>query len=322
MKRNKVPLFTLFFLALLSASNIDANMLTRTKVIMGTFVSISLEAEDKKHFKPAFALLKSVDNSLSSFKEDSPIYKLNKNKNASLDYYSYEALTLSKHYYQTTDAYFNIAIGSITKDLYKFGQKEQLPTKKLLHTSNTSLEALHFNKKKATLSQAIKIDLGGMGKGYGVDTVAAYFKTQHIQKAIIAASGDIRCLHQCKIEINNPFSKKYLASFQTKSKDMGISTSGNYEHYVQSTFHNHLINPKTKSSQKNFISITLISKLKSATLDAYATAVSVMPKAEAFAFLKKQALAFIILDTNKKLTVSQNINRYVDKLLINDCFNK
>ena len=313
-------ILTLLSLFILYAQNVDADMLKRTKVLMGTFVSISLQAKYKEHFKPAFQLFKEIDNSLSSFQKSSPIYKLNKNKKATIGNYSYEALTLSKNYYKKTDAYFDIAIGSITKDLFRFGQNERVPTRKMLQKSKISLVGLDFNKTEATITENIKIDLGGMGKGYAVDKVTEYLKRDHVQKAIIAASGDIRCLDKCKIEINNPFSQKYLALFQTNKRDMGVSTSGNYEHYVKSTLNNHLINPKTKSSQKNFISITLISNLRSSTLDAYATAVSVMPKAKAFAFLKNQALAFIVLDTDKKLTVSKNINAYVEKLLINNTF--
>ena len=320
MKSSHYNIFKILFLCALFSFSLHAQMLKRTKVLMGTFVSISLDERNKEYFKPTFTLIKDIDNSLSSFKETSPIYRLNKNKRSTLDSYSYEALTLSKVFYQKTDTYFDIAIGSITKDLYRFGQKERVPTTKMLQNSNTSLEGLLFNKKEVTILDNMKIDLGGMGKGYAVDKVTSYFKSHRIKKAVIAASGDIRCLNKCNIEINNPFSKEYLATFQTKKRDMGISTSGNYEHYVKSPIHNHLINPKTKSSQKNFVSITLIANLKSATLDAYATAVSVMPKEKAFAFLKKQALAFIILDTNHRLTVSKNIDTYVNNLLINNRF--
>jgi thiamine biosynthesis lipoprotein len=97
-------------------------------------------------------------------------------------------------------------------------------------------------------------------------------------------------------------------------KDCGVSTSGNYNRYVKSKQHNHLINPKTKSSEQNFISVTLIATIPSATLDAYATAISVMPLSKAYAFLEKHDIAYIILQTNNKLIVSQNIYQYVKEL--------
>ena len=293
-------------------------MLSRTKVQMGTFVSISLQADKKEFFKPAFGVIQGVDNSLSSYKKTASIYRLNHQKKVALEGYIFEALTLSCWYCEKTDGYFDIAMGSVTKDLYHFGEQEQIPSISALQRANLALEGLSFNTSNARIASDMTIDLGGMGKGFGVDKAVAFLKEQGVKKAVVAASGDIRCLSQCFIEINNPFSQKALAHFHTKSQEMGVSTSGNYNRYVQDTTHNHLINPKTKTSQQNFISVTLISTLPSSDLDAYATAVSVMPKEKAFKFLTSQGIAYIILDSNRKLFVSENINQVVDDLLLDD----
>jgi len=297
-----------------------AQEVTRTKVIMGTFISLSLPQEKKQYIKSAFNIIKAVDNSLSSFKKNSPICKLNQNRYAKLDTNSYEALRLSSQYYKQTDGYFNIAIGSITKDLYRFGADERVPEIFMLQNSDISFSGLKFNQKEAKISGNIKIDLGGMGKGFAVDIVVKYLREENIKKAKVAASGDIRCLGQCSIEVKNPFAQEPLVSFRTKYSNIGISTSGNYEHFVKNRANNHLINPKTKHSQHNFISITLISTLASSDLDAYATAVSVMPKQKAFEFLRSLHVAFVVLDSEKELRVSDNINNFVEDLVVNDTF--
>ena len=298
----------LFFLAL----PVSAAMLTRQKVLMGTFVSISVQEEKKALIPMAFSLLQTIESSLSSFDSNSPIYKLNHNKSARLDKYSYEALKLSKNYYKQTDGYFDIAVGSITKDLYRFGKKERIVSQKSLQKASTNLDALLFNTKEAIIPDTLKIDLGGMGKGYGVDRVSTLFRNHGVKNAIVALSGDIRCLGTCKIAVYNPLNPKNpLATFYITQS--GVSTSGNYNRYVGDVEHNHLINPKKKSSEQNFISVTLISKLPSATLDAFATAVSVMPPKQAHDFLSSYPLAYIILQTDKKLIVSKNIKSYVSK---------
>jgi len=279
---------------------------------MGTFVSISLDESHKALFKGSFDVVHRVDNSLSSFKQTSPICKLNRDKKANINLYTYEALKLSQKYYKKTAGYFNIAIGGITKDLYRFGADERVPKEGELQKSDTSFSSLSFNEKEATLGQGVKIDLGGMGKGFGVDRVREYLKANNITEARIALSGDIRCLGICKIEINNPNGSTPLMSFYTKESDMGITTSGNYNHFVDSKEHNHLINPKTKHSEQNFSSITLISKLPSSDLDAYATAASVMPSELAFKFLNSLELAYVVLLNDKTLVMSKNINLFVD----------
>jgi thiamine biosynthesis lipoprotein ApbE len=131
--------------------------------------------------------------------------------------------------------------------------------------------------------------------GYKVNE---YFKTKHISNATIAASGDIRCLGVCPIEIKNPFSSTPLASFTTLHKNQGISTSGNYNNFEDTPANNHLINPKTLKPQLSFISITLTGTIRSSDLDAYATAASVMPITKAYSFLDSQKLAYLVLQSN------------------------
>jgi len=153
-----------------------------------------------------------------------------------------------------------------------------------------------------------------MGKGFAVDKVAEYFKSKGITKAVIAASGDIRCIGSCQIKIQNPHAETFLIDFETLKNDTGVSTSGNYNRYVGTTKHNHLIDPKLKKSAQNFISVTLVSQMPSSDLDAYATAVSVMPKEKAYSFLERLPVAYILLETEGKLQVSENLNRFVKNI--------
>jgi thiamine biosynthesis lipoprotein len=308
--------FALFAIVLL-----HAQMQTRQKVIMGTFVSLSVDEKDKAFLQPAFRIIKEIDASLSSYKKNSVIYKLNQNKQAKLDVYSYEALGLAKKYFKDTKGYFNAAIGHITKDLYRFGLDERDVSKAALEKSYTNLNDLHFDKNKANISQDMKIDLGGMGKGFAVDKVYDFLKSTKVDKAVIALSGDIRCRGECKIDVKNPLKEgSVLASFTMN--ESGVSTSGNYNRYINTPKTNHLINPKSKMPQQGFISVTLISKLPSATLDAYATAVSTMPQKEALIFLQKQKLTYILLTTKEELFVSKNIDKFVENLSVNDTFKK
>ena len=302
----------LFIICIVLGLNAHSKMIKRTKVLMGTFVSISLNSDDYRLFKGTFEILHRVDGSLSSYKTTSPIYKLNRERKAEINLLTYDALLLSTKYYKQSFGYFNIAIGSLTKDLYHFGENERVPEYWELKESDTSITSLEFDERSASLGQGVKIDLGGMGKGFGVDRAVEYLKINGVEEARVALSGDIRCLGVCKIEINNPNAKEPLISFFTKETDMGISTSGNYNRYVKTTQHNHLINPKTKISQTSFTSITLISKLPNSDLDAYATAASVMATKLAYKFLDSMDLAYVVLQSDGRLIKSKNLSLFVD----------
>ncbi len=308
--------YFLFFSFL--ALSLEAKLISQTQVIMSTFITITVDEKDKDHMKSGFEIFKDIDNSLSSYKDGAKIYELNKNSSVELDSYTYEALKLSKKYYNDTNGYFDITIGSITKDLYKFGEDETIATKDELKKAKVGMKNLSFTKSKAFVKDGIKIDLGGMGKGFGVDKVTKYFKEVGIKTAVIAASGDIRCLSTCKIDIQNPFNDGVLLSFKTKKKDLGITTSGTYNRFIKTTKHNHLINPKQKKSQTKFVSITLIGSMQSADLDAYATAISVMPLKKAYKFLDTIDVAYLILQSDNELIISANIDKYTQKLLLSD----
>jgi len=312
--------FLLLFLSL--SLCIDAKILSRTQVIMSTFVTISAHEEDKRYIEDGFRIIKNVEMSLSSYNSKAKVFLLNKNLQVDLDEYSYEALKLAQKYYKQSDGYFDVTIGSITKDLYKFGEKEYLATKKELQNAKVGFFYLSFDKNKAFLKNGVKIDLGGMGKGFSVDRVMEYFLERGVRDATISASGDIRCLSICSIDIQNPFNDDILVSFKTSQKNLGITTSGNYNRYIKSVKNNHLINPKLKKSQDKFISVTLIGDISSSDLDAYATAASVMPKDKAYEFLECLGIAYIILQNDKELVISKNISKFTNNLIISDAVKK
>lgn len=298
-------------------------MVSRTQVIMSTFVTISADEKDSNLITNGFNIMKDVEMSLSSYDTKAKMFLLNKNLHAELDDYAFEALSLSKKYYKNTDGYFDITVGSITKELYRFGLEERIATPLELQDAKVDINGLLFNEKEAFVDSGINIDLGGMGKGFGVDKVAEYFRTNGVKNAIISASGDIRCLSTCNINIQDPFVEDgSLLSFETTRDDLGITTSGNYNRYVESTKNNHLINPKAKKPQTSFISITFIGELSSSDLDAYATAVSVMPVKKAYEFLDSLGVGYIILESDKKLIISKNIAKYTKNLIVSDTVKK
>lgn len=278
---------------------------SRTQVAMGTYVTISTQSNEA--IDKAFLLIHDIEMSLSSYNPKALIFLLNKDGRVKLDVYAHEALLLSKSYYEKTDGYFDVTIGSVTYDLFGFGMDEQIL--KDAKDAKVGMDGLFFSKDEAMVARGIKIDLGGMGKGYAVDKVSEYFKSIGISDAIVAASGDIRCLSKCAIDIQDPFIEDgVLMSFETKMQNAGVSTSGSYNRFIGSN--NHLIDPKTKKSQREFVSITLIGDMPSSDLDAYATAVSVMPKQKAFEFLKRLDVGFVVMDSAKKITISEKFEKF------------
>lgn len=295
----KIKLLVLVFLS----TSLFSEMITRSQLVMATLITIKIESKYENLIDNGFIIIKNVDTSLSSYKLKSVISRLNKDKKVKPDALSYEALKLSSEYYKKSDGYFNIAIGSITKDLYRFGEDERVPLSASLQKAKINFNSLNINEKEVSIGKGVKLDLGGIGKGFGVDKISEYFKKEGVQKAIISASGDIRCLDKCLISVQNPFNEDVLLNFKTTKKDLGITTSGNYNRYIDDKTNNHLINPKNKRPAQNFASVTLVGDMKSSALDAYATAVSGMPKDKAYTFLDSLGVAYVVVDVNSKIVI-------------------
>jgi len=301
-------------LLMLLGSLLSAEMVTRTQVLMGTYATITLDKKEAKAQQQSFAILHAVDKALSSYKPQSDIYTLNHKREVQLSPYTYKALVQSKRYYEVSEGYFDITVGSLSKGLYHFGEEERVPSAKERAVAKVDINGLHFTPTKAWLDEGITVDLGGMGKGFGVDEVVAYLHEQNVTQGQVALSGDIHCLDKCEIGIQDPFSPGVIAKFTTKSADMSISTSGNYERYVKTKTQNHLLNPKTKAPQQLFASITLISYGHNSDIDAYATAASVMPLEKAITFLEGLDVGYVLITTGGDQFISEDLDKYVEKL--------
>lgn len=261
-------------------------MLTRTQALMGTYVSITLPKEHNKEISRSFEKIKQIEDSLSSYDEKSHLYKLNQTHRIDYDTHLAKALKASQKLYDETDGYFDVTIGSISKKLYRFGEENSsIPSPKALSQAVLNIKGIHIDETSITTQKNITVDLGGMGKGYGVDHVADYLQEQNISQGIIALSGDIRCLDLCEFGLQSPFKASAFALLHSRIPQLSISTSGIYRRYIHSQEHHHLIDPKRATQGRAFISVSLFTKADNTKIDAYATAISVMPKEKAFAFL-------------------------------------
>lgn len=302
------------FYLLFIPSLLFSEMLERTQVLMGTFATITLPQANTQEQQKSFEILRSVERALSSYDPNADIYRLNHERDTFITPYSYEAFRLSQRYYRESDGYFDITVGSITKGLYHFGEKERLVSRDELQKAKISFNGLRFSANRASLEDGVTVDLGGMGKGFGVDKVALYLKEQNITSGRVALSGDIRCLDICKMVIQNPFGEGEVAIFTTKQANTAISTSGNYRRYVGSKSHNHLIDPKQKKSQQNFASITLLSHGYNSDIDAYATAASVMPLEKAISFLDGLDVGYVLITNSGDQYINDDLDSYVRQL--------
>ena len=288
-------------------------MQTRTQVLMGTFVSLTLPKTDHDKMTRSFERIKEIEASLSTYDPNASLFLLNKTHRIPYDAYLAEAIMLSKDYYTETHGYFDITIGAISKELYHFGEeKTYSPSPKELEGAHLDIHGIYMDNKQIITDENITIDLGGMGKGYGADKVAQFLDEHNITEGIIALSGDIRCLNRCEVYLQSPYSEETFARIKSKNPQLSISTSGTYRRFANTKEEHHLINPKTALQGREFVSVSLFTTADNAKIDAYATAISVMPKTEALSFLQTMKdIGFVIVDKEGEILYG-NLTDLVD----------
>ena len=310
-------LFTLLLLPMLLLSG---EMLTRTQAIMGTFVHITLPKENNKEISASFEQLKGLEDVLSSYAPHL-VYQLNQKHTIHYNPTLAHAITLSKDYYNDTNDYFDITIGSISKKLYHFGEENStIPNTQALQKAQRNINSIEINSTSIVTKENITLDLGGMGKGYAVDRVVEHLSAQNISQGIIALSGDIRCLDICTFGLQSPYTEQTFATLTSKTPQLSISTSGTYRRYVKDQTHHHLIDPKTAKQGKAFVSVSLFSHANNAKIDAYATAISVMPLEVALAFLKEHDEVGFVLVKSDRTIVYGNLDTFVKMEVIRYLF--
>lgn len=295
------------WLLLLSFLSLCASAQMRTQVHMGTLIGVNVEdiALSDAVFEE-FALL---DRLLSTYKSDSEISRLNRDNEIIPSPVTREILDHSLEMYRLSDGAFDVTIGSLTHNAYRFGYtNEHLPSPKKIEKQSRFIgsDRIIIADEKIYTIKGTVIDLGGIAKGYAVDRSLALLENRGVRKAVVAASGDIGCLGACEIAIQDPFyANRNIANVSSSLKRFSISTSGNYERYIKTKAHNHLINPKSHKPQQWFASVTLMDTGDNTRLDALATAVSVMDENKAIVMLEKLNIKYLLIRNDGRMLKSE-----------------
>ncbi len=291
--------------------------------IMGTRISVEVWHDDQTTAEEAieavFTEFRRLDQALSPYIESSELYRANQLA-------AIEPLAISKEFFdllkasltfsQLTDGAFDITFASVGYQYdYRKGTKpSDQEIADALPLINYRLISL--DEKKQTVSfgaQGVRIDLGGIAKGYAVDRGIALLKQQGIEHALITAGGDSRLLgdHRGRpwhIGIQAPRDKKALAAVLPLS-ETAISTSGDYERYFErdGVRYHHIISPKTGRSAGELRSVTILGPNATRT-DALSTSVFVLGLEKGLALIDRlEDVEAVIIDSDGKMHMSKGI---------------
>ena len=289
---------------------------------MDTYMTVTAYgAKAQEAVDEAEAEIQRLDELLSTGNEESEIAQLNQNKSAILSedagYLVERALELNKE----TGGAFDIAIYPVMEAWGFPTQNYQVPTadtlESLLKLADASQIIYDENSRKISFGrEGMKIDLGGIAKGYTSSRIMDIYKENNISSGLVNLGGNVQALgtkldgSKWRVAVQSPDdTEDYLGILSVEDK--AVITSGGYERYFEQdgkTYH-HIINPKTGYPAENGLtSVTVVSE-DGTLADGLSTSLFIMGKEEAIEFWKAHSEEFdiIMLTDEGKLYVTEGI---------------
>lgn len=257
-------IFAAFFI---SGCNSDFQIYERSEKLMGTIITLKANGSAAKlavdeSFAELFNLVEKVNEDVKKLNEAGGTGEFVK-----ISPEVFEMLKLSQKYAELSGGAFDVTVGAAV-DLWKNARKtEKLPTaeeisavQKLVGFRHLELNAL---EKSARLDlSGVKINLGGVGKGYGVDLVRKIFSKYGVDEGLIDfGTSSIFAFGKKRIGVKSPGEQGVAEVVELENA--AISTSGDYENFfvLEGRRYPHILNPQScQPADSGIVSATITVK--------------------------------------------------------------
>jgi thiamine biosynthesis lipoprotein len=297
---------------------------------MGTLIVVEFWFEAKASEARAcqaavFSEMHRIDDELSPYKPESELTVVNSraaNQAVKISKELYVLLEKSLEMSRLSQGAFDISFASIgfRYDYRNSKKPSEKEISSLINAVNyrkiildPGAQTVRFTDKK------VKIDLGGIAKGYAVDNGIAILQKCGIRHALVSAGGDSRVIgdrggRPWMIGIKHPRKADGVVT-ALPLVDSAFSTSGDYERYFiqDGVRYHHIINPKSGKSAKSVMSVTILGK-DAVTTDALSTTVFIMGVEKGLALIETMAdTDAVIIDAQGKMHFSSGLEPARDR---------
>jgi thiamine biosynthesis lipoprotein len=261
-------------LALSVALPAHAEWYSREEAIMGTRIAVELWSEDAALGERAMTAvideMRRVDRLMSTYKPESQLSQVNAHayeRPVEVDPDIIDVVAKSLEYSKLSNGAFDVTYASVGY-LYDY-RAHRHPTDAQIAAALPGVDyrQVVVDRDARTirfLRPGMRIDLGGIAKGWAVDSGIEILRGLGIEHAMVNAGGDTRLLGDRRgkpwiVGIRDPRNDGKVV-LRLPLEDAAISTSGDYERYFErdGVRCHHLIDPRTGRSADGVHSVTIL----------------------------------------------------------------
>jgi len=260
----------------------------QTRFMMDTFVTMVVVGPadiGSAAIKAAFERMQEVSDKFNNRDPKGLIYAFNHYGTPITDseilFVAEKALDISRQ----TDGAFDITVEPLVELWGFYGDNPALPIDAAIKACLQHIGYQHLIIEKGVLTKddpAIRIDMGGIAKGYCISQAAAVLREKGITSALIDAGGDVYALGRrgqqlWKVGIRSPRGNDILGFMEVEN--LAVMGSGDYERFFEHNGkrYHHIFDPRTGYPVEGISGATLLFA-DPMLADAWNTAVFVLGK--------------------------------------------
>ncbi|MCX7667318.1 MAG: FAD:protein FMN transferase [Atribacterota bacterium] len=256
-------------------------------------------------------LIAHFDRLWNRFSPESAVWMINHTGSCEVDADTLSILKEAMQLSQDTGGFFCPLVASLL-DLWGFSTNPRVPEAQEIRKAVQELSRsyLVIEGQRVSLQGKGQLDLGGIAKGYVVDSLASFLKGKGVHKALINAGGQVFGFGTAwKVGIFNPVTDRVMGYIIID--DMSVSTSGDYFRFFEQegVRYHHVINPLTGYPGDDFRSVTVVAP-RGVLADVLSTAI-LAGGHEALALVRRNFgdLAILTIDAKGELFVSESMKK-------------
>ncbi len=286
----------------------DLQLFEAVQAHMGTLVRIQLYAPDagraKAGFDAAFERIAQVDAALSDYRADSEVNRVcasavGKPVHVGPDLFG--VLAASLRVGEETGGAFDVTLGPVTQVWRQARRDHRLPEPAAVREAlaHTGYGKLHLDaaERAVTLDQAgMRLDFGGIGKGYAAEAALTALADLGIRRALVAASGDLAIgdsppgRRGWTVGIDGPGENAEGFTRRLELCNAAVSTSGAREQNLEAggVKYSHIVDPRTGMGLMQAGTVAVVAR-HGIDADAWSTALSVLGAARGMPLIEGHA---------------------------------